>query len=32
MLDVIMLAVLAVCCVSVGLLIYWCRRQVDAEE
>lgn len=32
MLDIIMLAVLAACCGSIALLVYWCRKQVDLEE
>ena len=32
MLDIIMLAVLAACCGSIALLIYWCQKQVDQEE
>ena len=32
MLDVIMLAVLAVSFGLVGLLVHWCSRQVDRQE
>lgn len=32
LLDLIMLAVLAACCGSIGLLIYWCRKQVTSNE
>lgn len=32
MLDMIMLAVLVVCCGSIALLIRWCQKQVDLNE
>lgn len=32
MLDLIMLAVLAISCGLVGLLIHWCGKQVDSNE
>jgi hypothetical protein len=32
MLDIVMLAVLTVCCGSIALLIHWCRKQVDSDE
>ncbi len=32
MLDVMMLAILAVSFGLVGLLVYWCHKQVDRQE
>lgn len=32
MLDVLMLAILAVSVGLVGLLIHWCAKQVDSQE
>ncbi len=32
MMDLLMLAILAVSFGLVGLLIHWCRKQVDANE
>lgn len=32
MMDLIMLAVLAICFISTGLLVYWCHKQVESQE
>ena len=32
MLDLLMLAILAVCVGLVGLLIHWCHKQVDSDQ
>lgn len=32
MLDLIMVATLAVCCGLVYLLVHWCHKQVDSNE
>ena len=32
MLDIIMLAVLAVCCGAIFLLVQWCYKQTESEE
>ncbi len=32
MLDIIMLAVLAVCCGAIFLLVQWCHKQTESEE